>query len=144
MHRNKLAFYLAIFGGFLMLLSGTTGVAGLLFLEQLILGFINSVVIRYVFLVLLIIASFGGFAVFLGGYLILKSRVRLGRFIIMLGSGAGILSLVINGLLIFANKQASMAWFLSSATLGIIFSVAAQVVSRPKKLTFRQLIRLKV
>jgi hypothetical protein len=144
MNHNKLAFYFALIAGTLLLISGTSGVAGILFLEQLVLGFIDSVVVRYAFLFLLVIASLGGLSVYFGGYLILKGRVRIGRIVIMVGSGAGILSLVINGYLIFVNRQASMAWFMSSATLGFIFAVAAQVVSRPKKLSFKQLIRLRI
>ena len=126
---------LAGVAGFLLILSGYTGVRSVdrffTLLEELFGPRAFLFVLAYVFLG---IASFGGFAVLFGGYLFWKDRVRLGRVVILIGSGAGFFTLLLFVLVNLRREEFSLLGSVLPAILGVAAGVAARFRSVPKPL----------
>ena len=135
MRRNDQAALLAGGAGFLLILSGYTGVRSVdrffTLLEELFGPRAFLIVLAYVFLG---IASFGGFAVLFGGYLFWKDRVRLGRVVILIGSGAGFFTLLLFVLVNLRREEFSFLGSVLPAILGVAAGVAARFRSVPKPL----------
>jgi len=103
---------LSLLSGVLLIISGTRGSIGVygiiisvlaLFLEDALL----LLILKAVAFVLIFFASLGGVSVVLGGYLIYKSRVRLGKFLIGLGAGVGIPGLLLTLFTLIVSKDFS-------------------------------------
>ena len=126
---------LAGVAGLLLILSGYTGVRSVdrffTLLEDLFGPRAFLIVLAYVFLG---IASFGGFAVLFGGYLFWKDRVRLGRIVILIGSGAGFFTLLLFVLVNLRREEFSFLGSVLPAILGVAAGVAARFRSVPKPL----------
>lgn len=126
---------LAGVAGVLLILSGYTGVRSVdrffTLLEDLFGPRAFLIVLAYVFLG---IASFGGFAVLFGGYLFWKDRVRLGRIVILIGSGAGFFTLLLFVLVNLRREEFSFLGSVLPAILGVTAGVAARFRSVPKPL----------
>lgn len=113
--KNQTPFALCLIGGaFLILAHYTHGVATVLF----IYAFVHSIaslaplylLIDAILVFLWIIAYLGGFAVILGGILLTTTHVRLGKFIIAISAGFGLISLIL-----------AIAWvFLASGWAGLL------------------------
>jgi len=141
-HKGRLrtAFFLALIGGILMLIAGATGGIGIyafayaeisLYYPQ-IAGLIGIILP-----VLTIIASFGGAAVIVGGFLLLGGRVTTGKLLITLGAGFGLLGLIIgtaSGLAQGWGLQASIIAVFATGTLvgwvGIFLSIFARFAAK--------------
>ena len=78
------------------------------------------------------IASLGGFAVLLGGYLIWIDRVRTGRFLILVGSGAGFFTLLLFLLVNLRREEFSFLVSVLPAVLGVAIGIAARLRAKPK------------
>jgi hypothetical protein len=132
---NDQAALLAGVAGLLLILSGYTGVRSadrfFTLLEELFGPRAFLIVLAYVFLG---IASFGGFAVLFGGYLFWKNRVRLGRIVILIGSGAGFFTLLLFVLVNLRREEFSFLGSVLPAILGVAAGVAARFRSVPKPL----------
>ena len=94
--RNKTAGILCIVGGALLVVAGTTGMKSLL--EQ-ILSYIQpavdaSPILATIFRVLIFIAALGGIYVIIGGLLIFHVP-RIGKLLVMLGAGLGLVGFMI-------------------------------------------------
>jgi hypothetical protein len=94
--RNKIAGILCIVGGALLVVAGTTGMKPLL--EQ-ILSYIQptvdaSPILATIFRVLIFIAALGGISVIIGGLLIFNVP-RIGKLLVMLGAGLGLVGFMI-------------------------------------------------
>jgi len=89
------------------------------------------IVLAYAFIA---IASLGGFTVMFGGYLIWKDRVRLGRIVILLGSGAGFFTLLLFLLVNLRREEFSLLASVLPAILGVAIGVVARFLSVPKPL----------
>jgi hypothetical protein len=98
--KNRTPLILCIIGGILLILSNFTGGTNtILFLGM----FLNSipalapylVIINFILIVLFAIAWSGGYAVILGGALLSRDHVRLGKFIIAIAAGFGLISLLL-------------------------------------------------
>ncbi|MFX0097061.1 MAG: hypothetical protein ACFE7E_04810 [Candidatus Hodarchaeota archaeon] len=130
---------LATIAGILLIVSRTSGGLGFYgtILSYIAVQFGGEValVVSYLLWALSIIASLGGFAVIIGGFLIHRGRVTTGRFIISIGAGMGIIGLLVEigsaalqgwtslvGLL-FAMTQ-SLSW------IGIILSIVASLLAK--------------
>lgn len=129
---NKIAFWAAMFASFFLLISGSSGISNLIELENIVLKYLNLQVIKILFTSFLIIASFGALSVFAGGIFILKNKVSAGRLFIALGSGAGIIGLIFN-LLISSSLYSPEYFSLSFSSLGVIFAILSQIISRKNK-----------
>jgi hypothetical protein len=132
---NDQAALLAGVAGFLLILSGYTGVRSVdrffTLLEDLFGPRAFLIVLAYLFLG---IASFGGFAVLFGGYLFWKDRVRLGRVVILIGSGAGFFTLLLFVLVNLRREEFSFLGSVLPAILGVAAGVGARFRSVPKPL----------
>lgn len=126
---------MAAVAGFLLLVSGYTGVRSVdrffTLLEDLLGSRPFLIVLAYVFIG---VASLGGFAVILGGYLIWKDRVRLGRVLILIGSGAGFFTLLLFVLVNLHREEFSLLASVLPAILGVALGIVARFLSVPKPL----------
>ncbi len=130
---NKRAFFMAMISSFFLFVSGTTGVAHWTDIREIILNYFNISWINLLLSGVLIVASFGALAVFSGGILILKRKVILGRILIYLGSGAGMISFIFNFFISFISSNLSIYSYLSFSSLGVIFALLAQFFAKDKK-----------
>jgi hypothetical protein len=101
--RSLAAGSLAIFGGFLMVASGYTS-RGFLYtalniaephISDLLSGMAANIAVLAVTFIELVVAL-GGAAVMVGGLVILTSHRTMGRALIYLGGGAGLLGLIVS------------------------------------------------
>ena len=90
--------------------------------------------------VLALIAQLGGFAVLAGALLFLKNHITTGKFLVMIGTGQGIITVVITLVLDLINDGVGgidyatnyVLWLMTSATgLGIVFSIIATSIAKP-------------
>ncbi|MCI4371253.1 MAG: hypothetical protein L3J78_01245 [Thermoplasmata archaeon] len=131
MRRNSEAAILAAIAGACLLLSGWTGARPV----DRFFALLNEafgpqpalIVLAYVFVGL---ASFGGLAVLLGGYLIWKDRVRTGRILVLLGSGAGIFTLLLFVLVNLRREEFSLLASVLPIIVGIATGIAARFWAR--------------
>ncbi len=135
MRPNDEAAVLAAVAGILLIVSGYTGVRSVdrffALLEDLFGNRPFLIALAYVFIG---IASLGGFAVLFGGYLIWKDRVRLGRGIILIGSGAGFFTLLLFVLVNLRREEFSLLASVLPAILGVALGIVARFLSIPKPL----------
>ena len=126
---------LAGLAGALLLVSGYTGVRSVDRFFTLLEGVFGNaaflIVLAYAFIA---IASLGGFTVMFGGYLIWKDRVRLGRIVILLGSGAGFFTLLLFLLVNLRREEFSLLASVLPAIFGVAIGVVARFLSVPKPL----------
>jgi len=134
---NKASFIVSIFSGALLIVSGTTGSIGVYgMILSLIARFVDDAlvlrILEVVALVLLFLASLGGLSVILGGYLIYKSSVRVGKLIIGIGAGMGIpgLLLTLFPLVITRDVSAVIAQHGIIGWSGIILSLIARTIAK--------------
>jgi len=78
------------------------------------------------------IASLGGIAVFIGGWLFHRDRVRAGKILILLGTGAGLVSFILYSILLILRPGRVLAQEgVIPVMVGIILTVAARAKARP-------------
>ena len=130
--RNSEAALLAAIAGAALLISGWTGARPVNRLFTLLEEAFGTRplfnVIAYVFVGL---ASLGGFAVLLGGYLIWRDRVRTGRVFVLLGSGAGFFTLVLFLLVNLRREEFSLLLSVLPTIIGISVGIVARFRARP-------------
>jgi hypothetical protein len=131
--KNSIAFLLAVISAVFLFISGTTGVADWMKVENTVLKYAHLPFINTLFILVSIVASFGGLAVLTGGIFILKRKVILGNILIMLGSGAGLLGFLVNLFILLISFKFSIYSYLSFSSLGVLFAIFAQLVSNKKK-----------
>jgi len=126
---------LAGLAGALLLVSGYTGVRSVDRFFTLLEGVFGNaaflIVLAYAFIA---IASLGGFTVMFGGYLIWKDRVRLGRIVILIGSGAGFFTLLLFLLVNLRREEFSLLLSVLPAIFGVAIGIVARFLSVPKPL----------
>lgn len=83
-----------------------------------------------------LVAQLGGIAVLAGALLFLKSHITSGKLLVMIGTGQGIITIVVGllieslqGGIVYANNY--VLWLATSAIgLGIIFSIVASNIAK--------------
>ncbi len=130
--RNKAAAGLAILAGVLLLSAGVTGAATWQTIRNFVVALIGDHwALILLFQALIFIASLGGVAVICGGILVGAGRTFLGKLFILLGTGTGLLGLVLAVMLPwFRQGSASLALGTTTGTFGIIFSVVARMIAK--------------
>jgi hypothetical protein len=98
--KNKIPFFLCLIGGLLLIATHFTGgVSSILFLWLFLSGIPALAsflaVIWIILFFLFLIAWAGGLSVIIGGFLLTTSHVRLGKIIIAIAAGFGLISLVL-------------------------------------------------
>jgi hypothetical protein len=138
--RNRLAAGIAFVSGILFLLSGYRANIEIynLVRDQLVVNtareFWTYAVIPIGFLALL--SQLGGFTVLMGAGLFAANRVNVGKFLVMIGTGQGLFTILLRILQElwsgrFALDNNYVIWLTSTATgLGILFAVIAPYVTK--------------
>ncbi|MGY5873055.1 MAG: hypothetical protein RTV72_12470 [Candidatus Thorarchaeota archaeon] len=140
--RNKVPFILCIVGGALMLYAGIVGAVGiwehiLTFAATIAPGFAD--IMGWILVILMNIASLGGIAVIIGGYLATTDRVGTGKFIIGIAAGLGIFGLIMNvytlymavGIAAFTELLNLLST--SAAALGPVLTIVARfMIKKPE------------
>jgi hypothetical protein len=131
--KNKKVMWIAIVAGLLLLIAGVNGVAAWETIKEFVLdNFGNNTVLQFVFAILIFIASLGGISVIAGGILIGKDKVRTGKFLISLGSGLGIIGLLISIYVGFVENSLTISSFFSIGMIGLILSIIARLMAKKK------------
>jgi len=130
---NDRAAILAVIAGVLFLLVGWTGARSVgHFFALLVEIFGPRPLLLAVALVFVSIASLGGIAVFIGGWLFHRDRVRPGKILILLGTGAGLVSFILYSILLILRPGQILAQEgVVPVMVGIILTVAARAKARP-------------
>ena len=133
MERNRRAALLATVSAALLLLAGYSGARGVVrFFNMLEAWFGPRPALEALAALLAAVASLGGIAVFLGGILIDRQRVRMGRILILLGSGAGFFSLLLFLIGNIRREEFSYLLEVFPVVLGVALGIAARFVARPE------------
>jgi len=135
--KNLTVFILSIISGILLIVSGIHGSIGVYetILSTVALFFKHALaqsIIGSVALILILLASLGGFSVILGGYLIYKNRIRTGKFMIGLGASVGLPGLILILLTLTATQQFSLiiAQYGIIGWTGIALSLITRAVAK--------------
>ena len=132
MKRNVQAGILGTIAGVLLLYVGFNGVAGVDRLFALLEErFGTNETLRILAYVLGGIAALGGVAVLFGAYMVATDRVRTGKLLITLGSGAGIITLLLFLARNLASEQFSYLFAVLPALLGVVLAIAARMLAKP-------------
>ena len=140
--RNRLAAGIAFVSGILLLISGYKATMEIyhLITQEIILHTAQEF---WIFMlvplgILAIISQLGGITVLIGAGLFAINRVNIGKFLLSIGTGQGIFTIIFHilsemtsGRLTFGNHY--VIWLTSSmAGIGILFAVMAQSMSKGK------------
>lgn len=129
---NTQAALLAVISGALLLVVGYTGVASVDRIFALLESWFGpQPALLTLARVLGAVAALGGVAVLIGAYFLATDRVRTGRILILLGSGAGLLTLLLFLARNLVSEEFSFLLGVLPAVLGVAFGVAAQWRARP-------------
>ena len=133
---NKNAMIIAIIGGILLILSGLNGVTAMNDIKDFVKDEISDDdIIQYGFIILILIASLGGFAVIIGGLLIWKNKLGIGRFIIGVGAVAGLIGLLAHIYYGISEGTVILYTYHALGALGIILSMVARRIANPRAAT---------
>jgi hypothetical protein len=135
--RNKTSFLLALVGGILLWIAGATGSVGIAGTITQILASIPELapfvdLLNLIYYILLVLAGLGGITVVGGGWLLTIDRVGTGKFLIGIGAGMGLISLLIQiaqnvyTLGAGAALDLFMATAMTTVGAGILLSIAAR------------------
>jgi hypothetical protein len=126
--RNKSATIIAIIAGIFLLIDGVNGFVTWDTIKSFITNYLDNEIIQIIFTILLFIAGLGGISVIAGGLLIGKNKIRLGKFVILLGTGLGLIGFVFSIIVAINNGNFSFNSFLKFGAIGIILSIVARVI----------------
>lgn len=133
MTNNEKAGVIAIVGGILMLIAGVTGAATWEKLGELAQDVTGNSDLNIVFQVLALLGSLGGLIVIVGGLLFRKKdKVKVGKLLITIGAGFGLIGLIIFLVLAFMGDEmvATVLGALSLGFVGLVLSIAARMKVR--------------
>ena len=139
--KNQTPFALCIIGGLFLILAGYNHGIGTVFLIYAVVHAIAALapyyfIIDAVLTVLGLIAWAGGYAVIIGGYLLTTSHVRLGKFLIMIAAGFGIISFFLTILWFFLAGGLVgllfLAWLILNSiwALGLVLTIIARSMAK--------------
>jgi hypothetical protein len=135
--RRSVAFILAVIAGVLLLASGIHGPTGTyqLIIDQLPQFIQNPQILQIantVALILITISLAGGLAVIAGGILVLLNRVSMGKWVISLGAGVGILWLIMLVVTLITTQQvaAVVAEYSTLGWAGVILAFVARTIAK--------------
>ena len=138
----KTTLVLSVVAGTLLMMSGVPGSVGFLgkvieFISERMGGLVAET-LSIVLWVFSFLASFGGILVIVGGILIYRNRLTIGKLLISIGSGSGFI-----GLLFMMASALLHGWFYmvsliltmvqSLGWIGIFLSIAARMTAKKPK-----------
>lgn len=128
--RNKTAMGVAIVAGIFLLIDGVSGFATWDTIKNFVLNHItDNEIVQIIFAVLIFIAALGGIAVIAGGVLIGKNKIKSGKFIILLGTGLGIIGFIFSIIVGIYEGSFTFNSLLTFGGIGIILSIAARFIA---------------
>jgi hypothetical protein len=139
MKSRKMAAIFAYVGGTLLLIAGATGSTGIIgtIIEYLIenLGGATANLLSLILQTLNFIADLGGISVIIGGLFIINQRTRIGKFIIGIGAGMGLVGFLIILASAFLHGWINIINFVtiiaqSIGWIGIILSITAIILAK--------------
>ena len=139
MKSRKMAAIFAYVGGTLLLIAGATGSTGIIgtIIEYLIenLGGATANLLSLILQTLNFIADLGGISVIIGGLFIINQRTRIGKFIIGIGAGMGLVGFLIILASAFIHGWINIINFVtiiaqSIGWIGIILSITAIILAK--------------
>ncbi len=131
MAKNTGAMIIAILAGILLLIAGVSGLATWEDIKTFVINNItNNVIIQFVFVILIFIASLGGISVIAGGIFIGKEKLRTGKFLISMGAGLGLIGLLVTIIIALIQNSLTLGSFFSIGTIGIILSITARIMTK--------------
>jgi hypothetical protein len=139
MESRKIAAIFAYIGGTLLLIAGATGSTGIIgtIIEYLIenLGGVTADLLSLILQALNFVADIGGISVIIGGSFIINQRTRIGKFIIGIGAGMGLIGFLIILASAFLHGWVNAINFIviisqSIGWIGIILSIAATILAK--------------
>jgi len=97
-------------------------------------GYISDI-LTFTLRILDYLASLGGFAVIIGAYLLYKKRRTLGKFVVRLGAGMGLIEFLFLLATIFMEGLGSVIYFIilisqSLGWIGIVLAIASTIIAR--------------
>lgn len=137
--KNTLPFFVSTISGILLIISGTQGYySGIGVYGALISAIVQSVedalvlsIVEFISKVPVFLASIGGFSVIIGGFLLYKSRVRIGKFMISIGAGIGIPELILALAALIASRDLSLLLqYQTTGWAGIALSIIARAKAK--------------
>ncbi len=125
--KRRHASFLAVLSGSMLMAGHFSGASRWRDVIGWISDFIEvSPILRLTFLAIISISSLGGAAVILGGLLIFENRTLLGRLLILLGTGFGVVSfLLVLGLLAFRGNLP-----VAGSSLFVLIGIGLSIVAR--------------
>jgi len=139
MKSRKMAAIFAYVGGIFLLIAGATGSTGIIgtIIEYLIenLGGAIANLLSLILHALNFIADLGGISVIIGGLFIINQRTRIGKFIIGIGAGMGLVGFLIILASAFLHGWINIINFViiiaqSIGWIGIILSITAIILAK--------------
>jgi len=139
--KNQTPFALCIIGGLFLIVAGYNHGISTIFLIYAVVHAIAALapfyfIIDAILLVLGLIAWAGGYAVIIGGYLLTTSHVRLGKILIMIAAGFGIISFILTLLwFLIAGGWVGLlflAWLILNSmwALGLVLTIIARSMAK--------------
>jgi hypothetical protein len=128
--RNRIASLIAYVSGAMLIASGSTGVSSLQKVRDATLAIVNIPLIQRMFVLVLILASLGGLTVIIGGTLIKNNFVRTGKIFLWIGSGVGLVSLMVNLFTTASAEGLSLVVLFSLSSMGVLLAIVAQLVAK--------------
>ncbi len=135
----KSATILAVVAGILLIIGNVSGSSGILGIAlEFVMPYSSGHVADMLAIVLQAlnyIASLGGIAVIVGGLLIYKDRKWIGKFIVRLGAGMGLIGfllLLVSVIIQGWTSAVAFALLISQSTgwIGIILAITATIMAR--------------
>lgn len=136
---TRTAALLAYLGGALLLYAG---VSGNVFLWETVGGFVAPMfqdpaqrgLVEVILHVVMVVASLGGAAVVIGGYLFSRDRVVAGKLLVFLGAATGLIGIVLGILLTMSAGGEFTDYFAdrlngTAGTFGVLLAYAARHVA---------------
>ncbi len=135
--KNQTPFALCIIGGLFLIAAGYNHGIGTIFL---IYAFVHAIaalapyyfIIDFVLIILGVIAWSGGYAVLVGGYLLTTSQVRLGKFIIAIAAGFGLISFILTIVWVYLVAGIAgllvLTWLIMNSiwAIGLVLTIIAR------------------
>ena len=126
---NKKVMIISIVAGILLLIAGVSGLATWTAIEEFVTENISDeYIVQIAFAILIFIASLGGISVILGGLLIGKDKIGLGKFLIILGAGMGIIGLIVSIYYAYGSGGLDIWSFFSIGFIGLLLSIIARMM----------------
>lgn len=139
--KNQTPFALCFIGGIFLILTGYDHGVRTIFL---IYGVVHSIaalasyymIIDIALTILGVIAWSGGYAVIVGGYLLTTSHVRIGKFVVALAAGFGLISLILTIVWIFLAAGWAgllvLTWLIMNSVwaIGLILTIIARSTAK--------------